>query len=570
MGRRSAILATLLFAQVAFADQGESLSWTFSDLPITPLITLRNHGYFRLRYNFFHRLDLGASGASAFQPPLDSTPKNGDLGESSSNIQSANMRLRFEPTLLVGEFLELHARVDFLDNTEFGGNPAFDHVSTPFPFFARTQVPPSDGYSGFRDSVRVKAAYGDLRIFNRIHLLGGRMPEKFGLGIVRSDGSRLDSDHGDYVDAIFFRLPLTAADFRIGMEFPGEGATAESPFRLSLDTHDPEQFDDITRWVFVFDSIPKEPEAIEAEERRLVEGHTVTHLGMYHSITRQGLSSDKRDPAVSMKFPDLCGGVKGEIPFDQPFDCYALTPRGAFFWTPSLWGRLLYRPRPDLFMRFEAEIAMVYGRINYTQSFLDANEVATKKRFFGVGAAVEFEMDFWGNNVRFYSGVASGDGTSRRFGILDGHTVAQPDDSAYLDEARRDQAVAKNTFVRSFAFNPDYRVDSILFREVIGAVTNAFYFKPSYHRVLLRRGPHVLGAGLGLLAAFATEPAGTPSGKRPLGIEVSADAFYRIGGPFLLRADAAMLLPLSGLRLEGAKESPEPAFALRLMSVLSF
>ncbi len=574
--RRIGRLAALLVAAVplgALADESPEspASWSDTDIRITPLVTLSNHGYLRLRYNVFHRMDLGAGGASGFQVPLDSTARNASLGESSSVIQSGNLRFRYEPALRVGELLSVRARVDFFDNLEFGGTPGFGDVSAPFPFLARTQAPLSDGTTGFRDSVRVQAAWGDLRLFHRIHFYGGRMPERFGLGVVRSDGAGLDSDHGDHVDALFFKVRLPAATFRIGMEFPGEGAVAESPFRLALDPHDPEQFDDVNRWVFVFESSPLEPDEVEARRKALhEERRPVVDWGMYHSITRQGLSSDRNDPALANKFPEQCGDVTSGVPVDQDPACYALTPRSAFFWTPSLWGRLLYRPRPDLALRIEAELAMVYGRINYTQSFLNASEFDTKKKFFSVGAAFEFELDAGPHNVRLFSGVASGDGTSRRFGILDGHTIAQEDDAAWHDQARRDAAVAANTFVRAFAFNPDYRVDSILFREVIGSVTNAFYFKPAYHRVLLRSGSHVLGGGLSLLAAFAMEPAGTPGGKRPLGVEVGADVFYRLGSALLLRADGAMLFPLSGLNLPEASQSAQPATAVRVMMAVTF
>lgn len=576
-GKRETWIVVMVLATIApvlsEADETpeRSAAWSDTDIRITPLVTLSNHGYLRLRYNVFHRMDLGAGGASGFPVPLDSTARNATLGESSSVIQSGNLRFRYEPALLVGELLTVRARVDFFDNLEFGGSPGYADASAPLPFFTRSQVPPSDGRTGFRDSVRVQAAWGDLRLFHRIHFYGGRLPERFGLGVVRNDGSALDSDYADHVDALFFKVRLPAAYFRIGMEFPAEGAVAESPFRVALDPHDPEQFDDVNRWVFVFDSAPLEPDEVEARRFALnAERRPVVDWGMYHSITRQGLSSDRNDPALANKFPDHCADIAPGVPLDQDPACYALTPRQAFFWTPSLWGRLLYRPRADLSLRLEAELAMVYGRINYTQSFLNTKDFDTKKRFFSVGAAFEFEVDAGPHNVRLFSGVASGDGSSRRFGIRDGHTIAQPDDAAWRDQARRDANVAANTFVRAFVFHPDYRVDSILFREVIGAVTNAFYFKPAYHRVLLRSGAHVLGGGLSLLAAFAVEPAGTPGGRRPLGLEVGANVFYRLGTALLLKADGAMLFPLAGLRRPQASQNPQPATAFRMMMAVTF
>ena len=532
-------------------------SWTDTDIRISPLITLRNHGYFRFRFNLFHRLDLGAGGSSGVAANPD---------PSSTTTESANIRLRYEPSLLVGEFLTAHARIDFLDNVVMGSTPDYGGHYAPFPFLAPSQASPSAGFSAAHDAIRVKAVWADLRLFQRFHVLGGRIPQHFGLGIVRNDGSTPDSDFGDYSDGIHVMIKLPAAYVRVGMEFPGEGTTAESPLRNFYDPHDPEQADDITRWVFVFDSAPREKEELDERKKELDEERkTILDWGLYNSITTQNLSSDK----IGGQLSPQCG--EGALqPFGLEFDCYTLTPRKAFFWTPSLWGRLLYRPRDDLMIRIEAELAAVYGYVDYTQSFLDASEDNTRKTFFEVGAALEMDVSVGDNDVGFLFGVATGDGSSNRFGILDDHTLSMPNDMDYRNEQKRDPAVADNTSVRNFVFNRDYRVDSILFREVIGAVTNAFYFKPSYHRVFLRTDDHLVSGGLSLLAAFAMVPEGTPGGTRSLGLEGGLHLLYRFGQHLSIKADGAVLYPLSGLKLPGSSRDPRVAAALRIRMLLEF
>jgi uncharacterized protein (TIGR04551 family) len=545
----------------------EPTQWGVEEVKISPLITLKNKGYFRLRYNVFYALDLGSNGASGFKPPLENSTANQALQVSGSVVEQAVMRFRYEPELLVGEILKIGTRIDFFDNMVFGSSPTFDTTDAPFPIFAKSQDP----LYSFKDTISVKALFADLRIFKRIHMYGGRMPEHFGLGILRNSGSSLDSDFGDHIDCIFFKLNLPKAFFRVGMEFPGEGAVQESPLSRKTEPHDLDQFDDIQRWVFVFDTVPIEPEQIKKRHEALYKKRElVFDLAMYHAITRQGLSSEKTNTTLQKSMPGTCQNSGSQIPFAVDYNCIALTPRSAFFWTPSVWGRVLWRPKPGLSLRMEGEVAMVYGHIDHTQNFLNIKNFNTRKDFFGLGAALETEIDYFRNNFRFYTGVATGDDDSHAFGVLDSNTINEPNDEKYKTEAAKGTLKTTNSTVRSFVFNRDYRIDSILFREVIGAVTNAFYFYPSYRRVFYRASDMTFGAGLGVLFAFATNTGGTPSGHRPLGVETSLEAFLKVSPGLLIKANGALLLPLSGLRTRDAKRNPDPALALRLGMFVNF
>lgn len=539
--------------------QAPDATWTDFTIRISPLVTFENHGYFRFRFNNFYRLDLGA-GASGVQEGLERTQANEDLGRASGNLSTANLRLSWRPTLRVGEALSVHARVDLLDNLVLGDTPA---LSGPYAqaAFARTQASPSDRENSFRDAARVKAVFADVRLFERIHVLAGRMPEHFGLGILRNDGSGEDSDFGDFVDAVFFKVKLATTWFRIGLEFPSEGPTTESPLRMARPT-DAEHLDDVMRWVFLFDSSPVEKDEKEARAHRLlVERRPAFDWGMYHSLTQEELSLDR----IGGPLPAWCGAGPMS-PFGLPYDCYTLTPRGAFFWTPALWGRVLWHPSPGVRMRVEAEVDFVYGFLDHAQSFIDTSRQDSSKRFIQVGSALEAEVGFGPNEFGLLAGFASGGDTGGRFGVLDGHTIAVPDDVRFS----LDPVVSRYDDVRHFTFNRDYRVDSILFREVIGAVTNAIYVKPNYRREVLRSGPHSLAIGAAVLGAIAAVPEGTPGRARGLGIEPSLRVEYGLARMLSLKADGAVPFPLAALREPGATTDPQVAAAIRASLVVSF
>jgi len=135
---------------------------------------------------------------------------------------------------------------------------------------------------------------------------------------------------------------------------------------------------------------------------------------------------------------------------------------------------------------------------------------------------------------------------------------------------REHPSLFRTRTIHHFVFNRDYRVDHLLFREVIGSVTNAFYFKPGWNRTFWKSGEWALDGGVSLLMAFASIPEGTPGGKRPLGIEGGLDLGLRMGRHFSLRADGAVLFPLDGLDRPGDGVSPRTAGAVRVRAVAGF
>ncbi|HVY47501.1 MAG TPA: hypothetical protein VHB21_16545, partial [Minicystis sp.] len=170
----------------------------------------------------------------------------------------------------------------------------------------------------------------------------------------------------------------------------------------------------------------------------------------------------------------------------------------------------------------------------------------------------------WG--VGLDGGYASGDSapgfgafpvagqTAPRRGDLDGPQANPPYD----------------TTVDNFRFNPNYLVDRILFREIIGTVTDAIYVRPHAEIEPVRFPRGALSLGLFSVISFAAEPTSTPSGKRPLGVEIDPTITYRADFGFEAALEQATLIPLAGFDNPALGLTAKPAQLWRLRLTYGF
>jgi uncharacterized protein (TIGR04551 family) len=118
--------------------------------------------------------------------------------------------------------------------------------------------------------------------------------------------------------------------------------------------------------------------------------------------------------------------------------------------------------------------------------------------------------------------------------------------------------------VDNFRFHPDFRIDRILFHEIVGTVTDAFYVRPHLRWRIAEIGPGVLSADLAATASWAVEPASTPGGSRPLGVEIDPTVDYVCRDGFSAALEYAVLVPLSGLDNPTLGMEAQPAQLLRV------
>ena len=80
-----------------------------------------------------------------------------------------------------------------------------------------------------------------------------------------------------------------------------------------------------------------------------------------------------------------------------------------------------------------------------------------------------------------------------------------------------------NNAIHRFTFDPDYHVDLILFRRILGTVNNATYFKPGVSYDIVDN----FGARVDIMYAIANRPVAYPGNGYNLGLEIDAQLMYK-------------------------------------------
>ena len=487
-------------------------------------------GYLRGRGDWFRQLDLGFRD----DPDIGGAPFPNQLGcelegevedaPCGNSLTSANMRLRLEPVINLHERASVHARIDVLDNYVLGSTPDtfFGDGSIrndrPLDAFTGGQAPPEGGQNDRFDSIRVKQAWGEVS--TPLGLVKfGRQPEHWGTGMFLNSGG-FDPIHGVYdydadfattFDRVMFstRLPGTELRAAAAMDWaatqPTSGQTGAIGARYDGQPWNLDNSDDVQQWSFVLSRL----DSPDTFQEHLDEGRLGLNYGLYFMYRSQDW--------------DQTGYELGETP---PPDSFA--PRDARLWMPNVWGRIGYGD-----MELELEAMTVLGRIGSIADLdVDGDTVAESvdvRRFGGVGRFTYRLLDD-DMELRAETGVASGD----RF---------QNDPRGRVNIRNRRFPVSPgDTTIRDFMFHENYNVDLILFRELLGTVTNATYVKPTMWWQLFDE----LDVEGSAIASFANRRSSTPGESNFWGLELNGRANYR-GDGFVAGLAYGVLFPGNAL-----------------------
>lgn len=353
----------------------------------------------------------------------------------------------------------------------------------------------------------VRRAYGEA--LTPVGLLSaGRMGAHWGLGMVANGGDDIDGDGGDAADRIAFITPLAGHIWAIAWDFAA--TLGEVPRRGGQPAVGSAPDSDVE--VLTFAMLRWFTELTRA--RRHEAGRTTLEYGL----------------TASWRWQDV----------DLPEHTNLVVPRGLGYGLADVWLRVQSKA-----LRVELEAAVLWGGIDEVSQTpgVHFRDAITSLQW---GFAVESELGATRDVFTFGLdlGAASGDPSPG----FDGAQAALPFD----------------TRADAFRFHADYRVDRILFRELIGTVTDAAYLRP-HARVRLvdfPRGELVLS--LAVIASLALEPASTPGGARALGVELDPTLAYRSTDGFECALEHALLLPLAGLDNPALDLPAKPAQLLRL------
>jgi uncharacterized protein (TIGR04551 family) len=476
-------------------------------------------GYFRARGEALVNLDLDRgldpSGQPLFPVPL--------ADPAAQTLRHGDLRLRTDLALYApGGGVAVKLRFDVLDDAQLGG----DAVGPPSA--STTQAP---------TTLRVKRAWGEALTPIGLFVVG-RTGAHWGLGIVANSGDCLDCDGGDATDRVALISPLGGHIVALAFDWSatGPGQVRKDGVRsLDLDPSDDVRTATVAllRW-----------KSDEVRARRLDADKSTVEYGLSLSYRWQ----DNDIPSAYLP-------LDGPAPTIGPGSIMA---RGFTASAADAWFRFTM---PSF--RLEAEAAVVVVDVD-EPSLIPGVYLPRSAQGTQLGGALETEVGgpdatiSAGLDLGFASGdPAPGFGAQQKVGAppprpgdLDG---AQ---GGYGDDYRLD----------NFRFNSDYRVDRILFREIIGTVTDAVYVRPHVRWRVGRIGRGDVEAHVAVIASTAVEAASTPGGEAPLGVEIDPTIVYESDDGFHIALEHAVLFPLAGLdnKADGLDAQPAQLWRVRV------
>lgn len=506
-------------------------------------------GSFRLRNKLKKNFDLGTQGSSAVPPPLEQfnppNPQSRDAVDPDANMHwSTNMRLRLEPEIHITESLRLHIEADILDNVVLGTQQG-----------GAGQLGVA-GYDSSQPMIRVNEAWAELDAFFGT-LRAGRMDTHWGLGMFYNDGDCLDCS----VEAPLDRVSLTSRIWefyaRLTVDFPGEGVSTD-PLTFAGQAYDASQVDDANQYsIALFHSpVSREDRELRAH-RQHVEKRPVYQGGLQFIYRNQDGFYDSDSSST--------GGL-------DALDQGSFVWRGMDLYIPDLWFEVLYNPEQDLLMRVSLEAMGILGSIdNATGSPVGINDsgdgvncfdkdVRAQNKQLCTSQGSGLEREDVSTNIAEFGAALETElylGGPLRYGLNGGFATGGEHQNWGFQSQGGDIRSSGPAALNFYRFNPNYHVDMILFREVIGTVTNAYYAKP-WTQVRFWESPTSrMEIQLDAVLSGAMNPAGTPSavvsngqasgGKRWLGLEFDAAARYLEIGNFQAELAGGLLFPFSGL-----------------------
>ena len=520
------------------------------------------HGYYRLRLDWLDDLHLSnyaepAHFVSGQPPPLtenvsnnsgDRHPETGNsFSRTQTSVSTGNMRFRYQPTIHLAENVRVRATIDMLDNLVLGSTPdgLIRRNDAPMLAFSGGQVPPESMRNSVQDSLRVKHAWGEWKTPLGLVRVG-RQPSHWGMGILANGGGCEDCDFGDTNDRLMFVTKGLGTYIAVGYDIVATGATTTTVSQSAGQERDLDDADDVTQYILALFQRPLSPAEKQQRDYDLKRlRRPVLDFGLYGVYRSQELTSEvtQLDSRNSGRIPDVeqsrpnDGGVASPEGPNSPH--YLLGTRNAEAYIPDVWAKFQWHPQRGHELTIEAEFAAIFGSIeDGAPDPVLGDPTKRDIRMWGGALKSDYRMDSL--RLGFEVGAASG-GELKAFGIHDGFAVPTSGDAD----------------ITNFRFDRDYQVDLILFREIIGAVTNALYFKPTIEYDILRSVRSVLGLQLDVIYARALKAEiagpgdyiGTPSGEANYGVEFDTSLFFREQDRFSLQLAYGLFIPMDAFKL---------------------
>jgi uncharacterized protein (TIGR04551 family) len=357
------------------------------------------------------------------------------------------------------------------------------------------------------------------------------MPSHWGLGMFVNAGDGYDSDYGSTADRLMFFTGIKSIDLYFAglWDFANEGATSSLIGQQQGQAYDLMQSDDVNQWGLVVVR-RRQPELAKQD---LADGGVVANGGVYAVYRQQTL-----DANIPL------GGRPGAAGTPT-----ALVRRGAQAFIPDFWFQFLWNK-----LRIEAEATLVWGGIENTNvqgannfdnpDNNDPDDDGWNIRQFGIATQAEFRA--FEDKLRVMAGF--------------GYATGDDDVEGLIPPAEGfDPQLTKNRTFSTFRFHPDYRVDLILWRNILQRIQAAYYVRPSVEYDFNREpNGQRIGGGAALIWSRASQFVQTPGNSHDLGLELDFKLYYqakdgslnddpdKMGG-FYTQIEYGVMFPLGGL-----------------------
>jgi uncharacterized protein (TIGR04551 family) len=350
-----------------------------------------------------------------------------------------------------------------------------------------------------------------------------------------------------------FISSIKPLDFYIGgaWDFPSSGATNENLQNPQAQPYNVSNLANVRQFSLML-LRQKNP---QLQRLALSRGNLVVNGGAYLQYRWQDIASDGAGACNTSNPNGTTSAVGVATNTAAPLGCpswymsASYVRRGARAFTPDLWVQVLYRK-----FRFELEAVSVQGSIdnvsntNYQYS-LNAGGGSWLLRSYGFATEIQQRLLEDRLDISMNFGWASGDPNAAQ---LDGSTGLQPGNNGLQT------AEGSNTF-REFRFNPAYRVDLILNRNILTRIQGTYYLRPSVGYDFMRKNNgQRLGGNIAGIWTRASEYIQAPGHARDLGIEIDASIYFQskdgalndkpgAQGGFFTMLQYGLLFPMAGL-----------------------
>ncbi|MFK7984832.1 MAG: hypothetical protein AB8I08_02300 [Sandaracinaceae bacterium] len=474
--------------------------------------------FFRGRGELLYNLDLDR-GPTPSGDPLFPVPQADPL---SQLLTHGDFRLRTDLAFNVPDStVSIHARIDVLDNLSVGSLP----VGAP----ADTRAQRSPGAAFL-----IKRAWA--QVITPLGLVAaGRIGSHWGLGMLSNGGDCPTCDTDDAADRVFFATALIDHIWSLSFDFTSVGPNVPRSDNVRFLDLDP--LDNTSTLTFAVMNVLDD----RTRRRRVRAGESTFEYGAFVSYRWQ-----------------LFDWSPGYLPIP---DGYTLS-------RSQIVGRGYEALVGDLFVRADGpwghvgfEGAIVGGKFDEA-SVVPGVFLRDRVESLQLGAAFEssFQVAPQVFELGLDLGVASGD-PAPGFGAFPGVTQGpgQPGDREGA------QLVAPfDMRVDNFRFHPNYRVDRILFREIVGTITDAFYIRPHARLTLFDTPGGRMRLSLAGILTGALEASSTPGNDTLLGFELDPTLSYENDEGWSIVAGYGVLFPFAGLDNPALGLGAEPAQLLRM------